>query len=73
MSGDTAGTPAPETLVSARALTRRFGSVRAVSEVSFEVRRGEMFGLIGPDGAGKTTTLRMILGLLKPDSGEARA
>ena len=50
---------------------RRFGSVRAASEVSFEVRRGEMFGLIGPDGAGKTTTLRMILGLLAPDSGEA--
>ena len=50
--------------MSARALTRRFGGVRAASEVSFEVRRGEMFGLIGPDGAGKTTTLRMILGLL---------
>jgi ABC-2 type transport system ATP-binding protein len=66
-------TPEPdqEALVSARALTRRFGSVRAVEEVSFEVRRGEMFGLIGPDGAGKTTTLRMILGLLKPDSGTA--
>jgi len=62
---------APETLVSARALTRRFGSVRAASQVSFEVRHGEMFGLIGPDGAGKTTTLRMILGLLRPDSGEA--
>ena len=58
-------------MVSARALTRRFGSVAAASEVSFEVRRGEMFGLIGPDGAGKTTTLRMILGLLKPDSGQA--
>jgi ABC-2 type transport system ATP-binding protein len=60
-----------EALVSARALTRSFGAVRAASEVSFEVRRGEMFGLIGPDGAGKTTTLRMILGLLKPDSGQA--
>ena len=44
----------------------------AVSDVSFSVRRGEMFGLIGPDGAGKTTTLRMVLGLLKPDSGEVR-
>ena len=67
--------PAPgagsETLVSAQALTRRFGSVLAASEVSFDVRRGEMFGLIGPDGAGKTTTLRMILGLLKPDAGQA--
>jgi ABC-2 type transport system ATP-binding protein len=67
--------PAPgtgtDTLVSAGALTRRFGPVLAASEVSFEVRRGEMFGLIGPDGAGKTTTLRMVLGLLKPDSGRA--
>ncbi len=58
--------------MSARALTRRFGAVHAASEVSFEVRRGEMFGLIGPDGAGKTTTLRMVLGLLKPDTGEVR-
>jgi ABC-2 type transport system ATP-binding protein len=57
--------------VAAHALSRRFGSVRAASEVTFEVRRGEMFGLIGPDGAGKTTTLRMILGLLDPDSGQA--
>jgi ABC-2 type transport system ATP-binding protein len=66
--------PAPagsDVLVSARGLTRRFGSVLAASEVSFEVRQGEMFGLIGPDGAGKTTTLRMILGLLKPDAGQA--
>ena len=39
---------------------------------TFDVHRGEMFGLIGPDGAGKTTTLRMILGLLKPDAGEVR-
>jgi len=53
-------------------LTRRFGAVRAVDGVTFDVRRGEMFGLIGPDGAGKTTTLRMILGLLKPDAGEVR-
>jgi ABC-2 type transport system ATP-binding protein len=59
-----------EPLVSARALSRRFGSVRAASQVSFEVQRGEMFGLIGPNGAGKTTTLRMILGLMAPDSGE---
>ncbi len=57
--------------MTARSLTRRFASVRAASQVSFDVRRGEMFGLIGPDGAGKTTTLRMLLGLLKPDSGQA--
>jgi ABC-2 type transport system ATP-binding protein len=69
-TGAAPGTDAPD-LVSARSLSRRFGSVRAASEVSFDVRRGEMFGLIGPDGAGKTTTLRMVLGLLKPDSGQA--
>jgi ABC-2 type transport system ATP-binding protein len=63
---------APGALVHARALTRRFGPVRAVESVGFEVHRGEMFGLIGPDGAGKTTTLRMVLGLLKPDAGEVR-
>jgi ABC-2 type transport system ATP-binding protein len=59
-------------LVRVETLTRRFGPVRAVEEVSLDVRRGEMFGLIGPDGAGKTTTLRMILGLLKPDAGQVR-
>ena len=58
-----------DALVRVEALCRRFGAVPAVEGVSFDVRRGEMFGLIGPDGAGKTTTLRMILGLLKPDAG----
>ncbi len=62
-----------ELLVRAAGLRRRFGAVRALEDVSFEVRRGEMFGLIGPDGAGKTTTLRTILGLLRPDSGQARS
>jgi drug efflux transport system ATP-binding protein len=61
-----------DVLVEASRLTRRFGAVTAVSDVGFSVRRGEMFGLIGPDGAGKTTTLRMVLGLLKPDAGEVR-
>lgn len=50
-------------------LVRRYGTVVAVDGISFEVRRGEMFGLIGPDGAGKTSTLRVVLGLLKPDEG----
>ncbi len=53
-------------------LTRRHGSVVAVDAVSFSVERGEMFGLIGPDGAGKTTTLRVVLGLARPDGGRAR-
>jgi ABC-2 type transport system ATP-binding protein len=58
-----------DVLVRAEGLTRRFGALTAVAAVDFEVRRGEMFGLIGPDGAGKTTTLRMVLGLLKPAAG----
>jgi ABC-2 type transport system ATP-binding protein len=60
---------APGALVRAEGLTRRFGALAAVDGATFEVRRGEMFGLIGPDGAGKTTTLRMVLGLLSPDAG----
>ncbi len=50
-------------------MTRRYGDVVAASEVTFDVARGEMFGLIGPDGAGKTTTLRVVLGLLAPSAG----
>ncbi len=47
------------------------GSVKAVTDVSFSVEKGEIFGLIGPDGAGKTTIFRMLTTLLKPDAGEA--
>jgi ABC-2 type transport system ATP-binding protein len=61
--------PEPDVLVRAEGLTRRFSGLRAVDDVAFDVRRGEMFGLIGPDGAGKTTTLRMILGLVKAHAG----
>jgi len=53
-------------------VTRRFGAVEAVRDLSFEVRRGEMFGLIGPDGAGKTTTIRLLCGLLRPGAGTIR-
>jgi ABC-2 type transport system ATP-binding protein len=63
---------ASESLVDVRDLTRRYGELVAVQGVSFEVRRGEMFGLIGPDGAGKTTTLRVVLGLLTPHAGTVR-
>jgi ABC-2 type transport system ATP-binding protein len=64
--------PAVENLIEVDALVRRFDSLVAVAGVSFEVRRGEMFGLIGPDGAGKTTTIRVILGFLRPDGGRVR-
>jgi len=57
--------------IDVRDLTRRFGELAAVEGLSFEVRHGELFGLVGPDGAGKTTTLRMLAGVLRPTSGDA--
>src|SRR5512137_3071791 len=53
-------------------VTKRFGATEAVAGVSYAVNRGEMFGLIGPDGAGKTTTIRLLCGLLKAGSGSIR-
>ncbi len=50
-------------------VTRRYGSVTALETLTLEVRAGEMFGLIGPDGAGKTTAIRLACGLLRPDAG----
>jgi ABC-2 type transport system ATP-binding protein len=58
--------------VSARALVRRFGAVTALDGLSFEIARGELYGLIGPDGAGKTTAIRALAGLVALDGGEAR-
>jgi ABC-2 type transport system ATP-binding protein len=55
----------------ANALTKSFPGVRAVDALSFNVCAGEIFGLVGPDGAGKTTTLRMLAGIMPPDSGNA--
>ncbi len=53
-------------------VTKRFGTTEAVRDVSFAVEQGEMFGLIGPDGAGKTTTIRVLCGLLRPNAGSVR-
>ena len=56
-------------MISARALSRRFGSRVAVDDVSFDVAKGEIVALLGPNGAGKTTTMRMLAGLIAPTSG----
>jgi ABC-2 type transport system ATP-binding protein len=52
-------------------LARRFGALTAVAGLDLEVRAGELFGIVGPDGAGKTTTLRMLAGVLRPSAGDA--
>lgn len=57
--------------ITARDLTKRFGDFTAVDAISFEVSKGEIFGFLGANGAGKTTAMRMLCGLSKPTSGEA--
>jgi ABC-2 type transport system ATP-binding protein len=52
-------------------LSKRFGSILAVDRLTLEVRAGEIFGLVGPDASGKTTTILMLCGILRPDEGEA--
>src|SRR5574338_854238 len=61
-----------ENAIIIESLKRNYGKVTAVKGVSYSVSEGEMFGLVGPDGAGKTTTIRMLTGLLRPDSGNAK-
>src|SRR5688572_13188239 len=57
--------------IDVRGLSRKFGSFVAVNDVSFTVDRGEIFGFLGANGAGKSTTIRMLCGLLRPTSGTA--
>ncbi len=59
------------TIIQTTDLTRRFGELTAVDTLNIEVARGEIFGLVGPDGAGKTTTLRLLCALMDPTSGQA--
>jgi len=59
-------------VIDAKDLTRRFGDFVAVDHITFQVMRGEIVGYLGPNGSGKTTTLRMLLGLLRPSEGSAR-
>ena len=59
-----------ELVIDVRGLTKTFGDVRAVDNFDLQVPRGAIYGFLGPNGSGKTTTIRMVCGLLKPDSGE---
>ena len=61
----------PEPAISIQGLSRHFGEVKAVEKLTFDIQPGEMFGLVGPDGAGKTTTIRLLCGILTPTEGTA--
>jgi ABC-2 type transport system ATP-binding protein len=61
----------PDTVIEVRNLTKTFGDFTAVNAVSFTAQRGEILGYLGPNGSGKTTTIRILLGLLRPTSGQA--
>jgi len=66
------GAPAGDAAIEVRGLTRRFGTFTAVDAISFDVAAGEVFGFLGANGAGKTTAIRMLIGLLAPSGGSAR-
>ena len=61
--------PLSEKVIVTENLTKKFGRFTAVDHISFEVKRGEIFGFLGANGAGKTTAMRMLCGLSKPTSG----
>lgn len=63
--------PNPDIVISTNDLTKCFGSFTAVDHISFEVKKGEIFGFLGANGAGKTTAIRMLCGLSKPSAGDA--
>jgi ABC-2 type transport system ATP-binding protein len=71
MSEATPKTTANDVAIHTKDLTRMFGPFTAVDHITFDVRVGEVFGFLGANGAGKTTALRMLIGLLKPTGGEA--
>ena len=63
---------ATDVMISANGLTKRFGAVRALDKVSFEVEKGEVVGFLGPNGAGKSTTMRILTCFISPSAGSAR-
>src|SRR5262249_14617232 len=63
--------PSTGVVLRTEGLTKRFGSVIGLDDLTLEVRAGEVLGYLGPNGAGKTTTIRLLLGLIKPTSGRA--
>lgn len=64
--------PLPDPVVTVRSLTKRYGNVAVVEDVTFSLGAGTVTGFLGPNGAGKSTTLRLLLGLAEPTAGEAR-
>jgi ABC-2 type transport system ATP-binding protein len=61
----------PQPVITSTSLSRSFGPLIAVAKLDISINRGELYGLVGPDGAGKTTTMRLLTGILEPTSGEA--
>ena len=58
-----------QALIKTEGLTKKFGSVLAVNNLNLEIKGGEIYGFLGPNGSGKTTTIRMLAGLLEPSAG----
>lgn len=61
----------PSLVISSSSLSRSFGSINAVSKLNLSIYRGELYGLVGPDGSGKTTTIRLLAGIMEPTEGDA--
>src|SRR5579863_9728387 len=65
--------PSDETyVINVSNITKSFGDKKAVDDISLKIKKGEIFGFLGPNGSGKTTTIRMLCGLLTPDSGQGQ-
>src|SRR3954464_11268547 len=69
MAAPSASAPAPELVIDVTGVTKRFGDKTVVDAIDLPVKRGEIFGFLGPNGSGKTTFIRMLCGLLTPDAG----